>query len=71
MCLKLPFERPGIDIVAVNDITDPATLAHLLKYDSTFGVYARNVEVKEGSLIVEDQEVKIFGGKKSRRTSLG
>ncbi len=57
---KIAFERPGIDIVAVNDITDPATLAHLLKYDSTFGVYARNVEVKEGSLIVEDQEVKIL-----------
>lgn len=57
---KIAFERPGIDIVAVNDITDPATLAHLLKYDSTFGVYSKKIEVKEGAFIVEDREVKIL-----------
>ncbi|PIE04961.1 MAG: type I glyceraldehyde-3-phosphate dehydrogenase [Spirochaetales bacterium] len=57
---KIAFERPGIDIVAVNDLTDPATLAHLLKYDSTYGVYARKVEVKDKLFVVDGQEVKIF-----------
>ncbi|MCD6343789.1 MAG: type I glyceraldehyde-3-phosphate dehydrogenase [Spirochaetaceae bacterium] len=57
---KIAFERPGIDIVAINDITDPKTLAHLLKYDSTFGVYNRKVEVMEDSFRVDDSDVKIF-----------
>ena len=57
---KIAFERPGIDIVAINDITDPKTLAHLLKYDSTFGIYAKTVEVKDSSFIVDGTEVKIL-----------
>jgi len=57
---KIAFERPGIDIVAINDITDPKTLAHLLKYDSTFGVYNRKVEVMEDSFRVDDSDVKIL-----------
>ena len=55
---KIAFERPGIDIVAINDITDPGTLAHLLKYDSTFGVYNRDIEVQDDAFIVEDSEIK-------------
>jgi len=57
---KIAFERPGIDIVAVNDITSPETLAHLLKYDSTYGVYNKNIEVKDSSFIVDDREIKIL-----------
>lgn len=57
---KIAFERPGIDIVAINDITDPRTLAHLLKYDSTFGVYAKNVEVRDNAFVVNETEVKIL-----------
>ncbi len=60
---KIAFERPGIDIVAINDITDPKTLAHLLKYDSTFGIYNRNVEVMEDSFRVDDSDVKILAEK--------
>jgi len=57
---KIAFERPGIDIVAINDITEPETLAHLLKYDSTYGVYNRKVEVMDGSFRVDEREVKIL-----------
>jgi glyceraldehyde 3-phosphate dehydrogenase len=57
---KIAFERPGIDIVAVNDITDPKTLAHLLKYDSTFGVYNKSVEVKDDAFVVDGRVVKIL-----------
>lgn len=48
------------DIVAINDLTDAKTLAHLLKYDSLFGKFQGTVEVKESSLIVNGKEVKIF-----------
>lgn len=57
---KIAFERPGIDIVAINDITDPVTLAHLLKYDSTYGVYNKNIEVKDDAFVVDGKEVKIL-----------
>ena len=57
---KIAFERPGIDIVAINDITDPKTLAHLLKYDSTYGVYNKTIEVKDDAFMVDDRVVKIL-----------
>ena len=57
---KIAFERGGIDIVAVNDPSDPGALAHLLKHDSAYGVYKRDVEAKEGILTVDDREVSIL-----------
>ena len=49
-----------IEWVAVNDITDNATLAHLLKYDSILGPYPGSVEVRGDSLIVDDKEIKVY-----------
>jgi glyceraldehyde 3-phosphate dehydrogenase len=49
-----------IEWVAVNDITDNATLAHLLKYDSILGPYQGTVEVRGDSLIVDDKEIKVL-----------
>ncbi len=57
---KIAFERPGIEIVAINDITNPKTLAHLLKYDSTYGVYNKDVKVKGDAFVVDGKEVKIL-----------
>ena len=57
---KIAFERPGIEIVGINDLTDPKTLAHLLKYDSTFGVYGKKVGVKEDAIVVDGKEIKIY-----------
>lgn len=57
---KIAFEDPAIEIVAINDITDPKTLAHLLKYDSTYGVYAKSVEAKEKSMVIDGKEIPIF-----------
>ncbi|MDR0425394.1 MAG: type I glyceraldehyde-3-phosphate dehydrogenase [Clostridiales Family XIII bacterium] len=47
------------EIVAVNDVTDPETLAHLLKYDSCFGKFDGEVKAKESAIIVNGQEIKI------------
>ena len=49
-----------IDFVAVNDLTDAATLAHLLRYDSVHGHYPGTVEVADGSLVVDGDEVTVF-----------
>ena len=49
---RLALERADLEVVAVNDITDAGTLAHLLAFDSTYGRLGRPVEHTEGSLIV-------------------
>jgi len=59
----LKSKKKDIDIVAVNDITDADTLAHLLKYDSNFGTLVSSVEAKGNSLVVDGKEIKVFGEK--------
>src|SRR5262245_7156032 len=51
------------DFVAVNDITDTKTLAHLLKYDSVLGNLHHRIEAREKSLVVEGDEIKVFSEK--------
>ena len=50
-----------IQVVAVNDIADLATNAHLLKYDSNYGTYAGAVEARSGMLLVDGREIMVFG----------
>lgn len=61
---RLTFRRlkqnPDIDIVAINDLTDAATLAYLLKYDSVHGRYDGDVSVGETTLNVNHDRIKIF-----------
>ncbi len=57
---KIASERENIEIVALNDLTSPKTLAHLLKYDSTYGVYDKEVSSTDDSIIVDGKEIKIF-----------
>jgi len=59
---KLAFERPEIEIVAVNDLGDLDNLAYLLKYDSVYGRYQRKVSVDKnaGFLIVDDKKIKFL-----------
>jgi glyceraldehyde 3-phosphate dehydrogenase len=57
------YKVPGVDIVAVNDITDAATLAHLLKYDSVSGIFDADVSVEGNSLKVSGKTVKVLSEK--------
>lgn len=57
---RTAFNSPDIEIVAVNDLTDSKTLAHLLKYDSVFGILDAEVKAKEHALIVNGKELKIY-----------
>jgi glyceraldehyde 3-phosphate dehydrogenase len=52
-----------LDFVAVNDLTDTRTLAHLLKYDSVHGRYPGSVEAREGALMVDGDEMKVLSEK--------
>ena len=49
-----------LDFVAVNDLTDAKTLAHLFKYDSVFGVYPGEVKVEGDSIVIDDNEIKVL-----------
>lgn len=49
-----------LQVVAINDLTDAKTLAHLLKYDSLFGKFEGSIEVKDNSIVVNGNEIKIF-----------
>ena len=53
------YNMPGIDIVGINDLTDPATLAHLLKYDSAQGIFDKDIRVDGDYLWVDDERIKI------------
>ncbi|HLF01623.1 MAG TPA: type I glyceraldehyde-3-phosphate dehydrogenase [Anaerolineales bacterium] len=52
-----------IEVVAVNDLFEAATNAHLFKYDSTYGRYPGTVEVKEGNLVVDGKTIKVTAEK--------
>ncbi|MBW2129719.1 MAG: type I glyceraldehyde-3-phosphate dehydrogenase [Deltaproteobacteria bacterium] len=60
MVLRAGLGNPNVDFVAVNDLTDAATLAHLLKYDSVQGILDAQVESTNDSLKVDGREIRIF-----------
>ena len=54
------YNMEGIDVVAINDLTSPAVLAHLLKYDSAQGRFNEQVTATDNSIIVNGHEIKIY-----------
>lgn len=60
---KIAFERDDLEIVAINDLTDTKTLAHLLKHDSNYGAYQHDVGFDEQNLIINDQNIKVLSEK--------
>ena len=58
--LKIALEKENIEVVAINDLADDKTLAHLLKHDSSYGTYARDVKIGSGEIIVGGKSIKSF-----------
>ena len=52
-----------LEVVAVNDLFDAATNAHLFKYDSTYGRYPGTVEVRDGNLVIDGKTIRVFAEK--------
>ena len=63
MVFRAGINNPDIDFVGFNDLTDTKTLAHLLKYDSVHGKFNGTVEAKEGALVINGKEIKVFAEK--------
>ncbi len=61
--VRAGLNNPDIEFVAANDLTDTATIAHLLKYDSTLGRLDATVEVQGDTIIVGGKKIKVFATK--------
>jgi hypothetical protein len=60
LALRLMANDPEFDVVAINDLTDAAMLAHLFKYDTAQGRFNGEIEVKENAFVVNGKEIKTF-----------
>lgn len=60
---RCAYNHPNINIVAINDIADTKTLAHLLKYDSVHGKFQGEIAVSSNNLMIDGKEIKIFAHK--------
>ena len=58
--LRAAANNPDIDILAVNDLTDAATLAHLLKYDSVHGTFTAEVKAEKDAVLVNGKKIRVF-----------
>ncbi|BDG60527.1 type I glyceraldehyde-3-phosphate dehydrogenase [Caldinitratiruptor microaerophilus] len=56
---RIALERPGIEVVAINDLTPPTTSAHLLKYDSNYGPLGADVRAEEDAIVVDGRRVRV------------
>src|ERR1700680_3059546 len=61
--LRASLNDPNLEFVAVNDLTDPKTLAHLLKYDSILGNLKQKISAGADSITIEDRTIKVFAEK--------
>lgn len=60
---KIAFDRPDIEIVAINDLSDTKTLAHLLKHDTSYGTYQHEVSFDGSGIIVKGKHIKVLAEK--------
>lgn len=66
---KIALDKFGneIEIVALNDLTDAKTLAHLLKYDTAYGVWNREVKVSANNILIDQKAYKVFAEKEPQK----
>jgi len=60
---RVALNKPEVEIVAINDLTDAKTLAHLLKYDSVHGVLNADIQAGDGEIIVNGKAIKVYAEK--------
>lgn len=71
LTFKVLAQNSNIDVVAINDLTDTKTLAHLLKYDSVHGKYPGTVEATEDSLVVNGKAIKVYAEREPAKLPWG
>ncbi|MBI5037229.1 MAG: type I glyceraldehyde-3-phosphate dehydrogenase [Candidatus Kerfeldbacteria bacterium] len=60
---KVALEKKGVEVVALNDLTDTKTLAHLLQYDTAYGVFPKKVTHTDSAIVVEGKTYPVFSEK--------
>jgi glyceraldehyde 3-phosphate dehydrogenase len=65
----LQFHSKELEVVAINDLFDAQTNAHLFKYDSNYGIFPGEVKVDGGDILVEGKRIKVFAEKDPRKLS--
>ena len=63
LVMRKAMASPDIEVVAINDLVDPATNAHLFKYDSVHGIYQGAVQAMDGAISVDGKSIKVFSEK--------
>ena len=71
MVFRAGLNKPGIDFIAVNDLTDTKTLAHLLRHDSTHGKLDADISYTDTSLVVDGKGLRVFSEKDPARIPWG
>ena len=71
LTFKAMLERGNVEVVAINDLTDPKTLAHLLKYDSVHGKFPGEVKAEEGGISVNGKSIKIYAEREPKNLPWG
>lgn len=69
--LRIGLQRPDLEFVAINDITDAKTLAHLFKYDSVFGPFKGEIEVKGNDIIIDGKPVRVYSERDPKQIPWG
>ncbi len=64
---KIAFDKKNVEVVAINDLTDSRTLAHLLKYDTAYGKYLRSTSWDDGYLVVDKKKIPVLAEKDPTR----
>ncbi|MFA6553562.1 MAG: type I glyceraldehyde-3-phosphate dehydrogenase [Patescibacteria group bacterium] len=64
---KIALTKPDVEVVAINDLTDTATLAHLLQYDTVYGKYDKLVKSNDKSLLVDGKEYPVLAEKEPNK----
>lgn len=59
---RIMMKRPEFEVVAINDLAEAKTLAHLLKYDSVYGPFDGSIKLKDDGFVVDGKEIKVFVG---------
>ncbi|WP_143961466.1 type I glyceraldehyde-3-phosphate dehydrogenase [Litoribacter populi] len=71
LTFKALLNKENVEVVAINDLTDPATLAHLLKYDSVHGRFAGTVENTDGGILVNGKKIDIYAEREPKNLPWG
>ncbi|MBT0811707.1 type I glyceraldehyde-3-phosphate dehydrogenase [Litoribacter ruber] len=71
LTFKALLQKDNVEVVAINDLTDPTTLAHLLKYDSVHGRFAGTVENTEGGILVNGRKIDIYAEREPKNLPWG